>query len=697
MSSSPVKPPVAARRPHTSTHHGVELVDDYAWLRAQNWQEVMRKPDSLAPDIRTYLEAENAYTAAELADTADLQKRLFSEMKGRIKEDDTSVPSPDGPWAYYSGHVTGGEYVRICRQPRTGGPEQVLIDGNVMAQGLAFFDLSAAEHSPDHRLMAYAVDDKGSEYCTIRVRDMATSQDLSDEVPDASGNLVWSADSSAFLYARLDENHRSLKIYRHRLGDPTTADRLLYEELDKGFFAGVGATQSRRFLVINTHDHQTSEIRLVDAASPDGAQLLISPREPHHEYSVEHHSDRLFILTNADGAEDFKIVEAPLASPGRASWTDVEPHRPGRLILSMTLYQNHMVRLEREDGLPRIVIRRLSDGAEHAIAFAEEAYALGVMDGHEFATTRIRFTYSSLTTPTQTFDYDMETRERILRKVQEIPSGHDPANYVSRRIMAPAHDGETVPISLFYRKGTPLDGSAPLLLYGYGAYGISMPAGFSSNRLSLADRGFIYAIAHVRGGKDKGYRWYLDGKLGKKTNTFKDFIAAGEFLAKERFTTRGSIVGHGGSAGGLLMGAVANMAPDLFLGLIAEVPFVDALNTILDETLPLTPPEWNEWGNPIADRAAFEMIRGYSPYDNVARKSYPAILAMAGLTDPRVTYWEPAKWVAKLRAHKTDANLLLLKTNMGAGHGGASGRFERLSEVALAYAFALKIAGVAAA
>ena len=423
----------------------------------------------------------------------------------------------------------------------------------------------------------------------------------------------------------------------------------------------------------------------------------MAPRVHGHEYGVEHHGDRLIITTNSDGAEDFRICEAPLADPRQENWREIVAHKRGRLILDVIAYQGHLVRLEREDGLPRIIIRRFADGAEHAIAVAEEAYSLGVSAGFEFDTTTTRFTYSSMTTPAQVFDYDMETKARTLRKTQEVPSGHDPADYVTRRLMAPAPDGETVPVSVLYRKGTPLDGSAPLFLYGYGAYGITIPASFSTGRLSLVDRGFVFAIAHIRGGKDKGYHWYTEGKLEKKPNTFSDFIAAGEFLAKEGYTRRGRIVANGGSAGGMLMGVIANQAPDLFLGIIADVPFVDVLNTMLDESLPLTPPEWPEWGNPIKSKKDFETIRSYSPYDNVGRKAYPHIFAYAGLTDPRVTYWEPAKWIARLRHLNASDNLILLKTNMEAGHGGASGRFEALKEVALDYAFALKIADKAGA
>ncbi len=434
---------------------------------------------------------------------------------------------------------------------------------------------------------------------------------------------------------------------------------------------------------------------LIDADRPESEPRLLVPRVHGHEYAVEHHGDRLIITTHSAGAEDFRICESPVGAPEQANWREVVAHKPGRLILETIAFQGHLVRLEREDGLPRIVVRRFADGAEHAVAFDEEAYSLGVSAGFEFDTTTVRFTYSSMTTPAQVFDYDMETRTRTLRKTQEVPSGHDPADYVTRRLYAPAADGETVPVSLLYRKGTPLDGSAPLFLYGYGAYGIAIPASFSTSRLSLVDRGFIFAIAHIRGGKDKGYRWYTEGKLEKKVNTFTDFIAAGEYLVKEGYTRRGRIVANGGSAGGMLMGVIANMAPELFLGIIADVPFVDVLNTMLDESLPLTPPEWPEWGNPITSKRDFDTIRSYSPYDNVAAKAYPHIFAYAGLTDPRVTYWEPAKWIARLRHRNTGTNMILLKTNMEAGHGGASGRFEALKEIAVDYAFALKIAGKA--
>jgi oligopeptidase B len=686
-------PPVAERRPTFTVRHGVELVDEYAWLRADNWQEVMRDPAALDAGIRAYLEAENAFADAVMGDTRVLQEELFAEMKGRIKEDDASVSTPDGGFEYFTSYVTGGQYVRLCRRPRGGGPEEILLDGNREAEGKAYWQLGAVAHSPDHRLLAYAVDDKGSELYSVRIRDLATGRDLPEVLPDTRGSLVWARDGATLFYVRLDEHHRPLTVYRHRVGTAPQDDALVYEEADRGFYVSVDETQSGRFVLIDVHDHQTSEIYLIDSDRPDSAPRVVAPRRHGHEYAVDHHGDRLIVLTNSGGAEDFRICQAPLGNPDPAGWREIVAHRPGRLILDIVAYAGHLVRLEREDGLPRIVVHELASGSEHAIAFDEEAYSLGMSSGYEFDTATLRFTYSSMTTPVQVYDYDMRTRTRVLRKTQEVPSGHNPADYVTRRLNAPAPDGETVPVSVLYRKGTALDGSAPLLLYGYGAYGITIPASFSTTWLSLVDRGFVMAIAHVRGGKDKGYRWYTQGKHKAKASTFTDFIAAGEYLVAQGYTSRGRIVANGGSAGGMLMGVVANMAPELLLGIVADVPFVDVLNTMLDGSLPLTPPEWPEWGNPIESKEDFDIIRSYSPYDNVAAKLYPHILAYGGLTDPRVTYWEPAKWIARLRAHNTSDSLILLRTNMEAGHGGASGRFEALKELALDFAFALKIAG----
>ncbi len=689
-------PPIAQKRSVRSTHHGITRTDDFGWLRADNWQEVMQQPDMLAADIRRYLEAENEYTEAVMADTDERQKRLFEEMKGRIKEDDTSVPSPDGPYAYGIKFVTGAQHPMLIRSDRDGGNEVLMLDGNQEAEGKDYFQLAGASHSPDHRLLAWAHDDKGSEFYTLKIRDLASGNELSDEIANTAGGGVWSADARYVFYVLLDDNHRPSKLYRHEVGASASEDVLVHEETDPGFFMGVGKTQSDRFIVIDCHDHETSEVWLIPADDPTAQPRVVAPREAGIEYSIDEAHGTLYVLTNADDAEDFKIVTAPVDAPARDTWQDLIAQAADTLILSHTVLAGHLIRLERSGGLPRIIIRRLADGDEHTIAFDEEAYSLGMAAGYEFDTTTIRFTYSSMTTPSQVFDYDVETCERTLRKEQEVPSGHDPADYVTRRVMATADDGEQVPVSLLYHKSTPLDGSAPGWVYGYGSYGMAIPASFSTNRLSIVDRGFVYAIAHVRGGKDKGYRWYRQGKREHKRNTFSDFIAVTLHLAEQGFIDVGKTVAHGGSAGGLLMGAISNMAPELYRGIVADVPFVDVLTTMLDDTLPLTPPEWPEWGNPITSADAYQTIAAYSPYDNVTAKDYPNILAIAGLTDPRVTYWEPAKWVAKLRALKTDDNLLLLKTHMGAGHGGASGRFEQLKEVALIYAFGLKVVGLTA-
>jgi oligopeptidase B len=690
----PPHAPKAEARPQTDTHHGITRRDDYAWLRDPNWREVMRDPDALSADIRAYLEAENAYTEAAMAPLEALRETLFAEMKGRIKEEDASVPSPDGPFSYFTRYAQGSQYPIFCRR-NMGGVDETLLDCNKEAGEAEYFRIGDVDHAPTHHFLAWSADRSGSEFFSLRIRNLVTGEDLADEVPDTSPGIAWDAAGESFLYVRLDEEHRPLKVFRHVVGTDAAEDALVYEEKDTGFYVGVGKTQSGRFLVIDIHDHQTSELHLIPASAPETPPKLVAPREHGVEYDIDDDADRerFLILTNADGAEDFKISEAPIDAPGRANWRDLVPHRPGSLVLSHVAYRDHHARLERRDGLARIVIRALASGAEHEISFDEEAYDLNLSSGYEYDTARTRFSYNSMTTPSEVYDYDMGTQEKTFRKRQEVPSGHNPADYVTRRIFATAQDGERVPVSLLYRKTTPLDGSAPCLLYGYGSYGISIPSSISVTALSLVDRGFVYAIAHIRGGKEKGYRWYTDGKGLKKRNTFTDFIAAGEHLAKEGFTARGNIVAQGGSAGGMLMGAVANMAPALFNGIVAEVPFVDVLATMLDASLPLTPPEWHEWGNPIESEEAYRYMASYSPYDNVAAQAYPHIFALGGLTDPRVTYWEPAKWAAKLRALRTDDRLTMLRINMGAGHGGAPGRFERLKEVALVFSFALAISG----
>lgn len=686
-------PPRAKRVPHSHTHHGITREDDFAWLRADNWQEVMQKPETLDAEIRAYLEAENGYYEAEFGQpTAALQDKIYKEIRGRIKEDDSGVPSPDGPWAYNSRMLEGKQYPLVVRTPRNGGEETILLDCNIEA-GEGYFGFAGADHDPSHRFLAWAADRAGSEYYDIVIRDLETGVDSPEIIAETAGSYVWSNDSRAIYYTEYDDNHRPYRIRRHDIGTAQDADPIIFEEKDPGFFVGVSKTQNDEFIVIDAHDHQTSEVWLIDAKT-GGEPRLVAPRLTDREYDVEARENLLYIRTNADGAEDYKIVTAPIDAPDASNWTDLVPHRPGVLVLDMIVLKNHLLRLEREDGLPRIVVRDLQTEKEDVVGFDEEAYALGMSVGYEFDTTVFRLSYSSPTTPNQVYDVDLATGERTLLKTQEVPSGHDPAQYETRRIFAKAADGAEVPVTLLYKKGIALDGSNPALLYGYGAYGMSMPASFSVSVLSLVDRGFVYAIAHIRGGMEKGYAWYKNGRREHKPNTFGDFIAAAEALISAGYTQKGRIVAQGGSAGGMLMGAIANLRPDLWAGIIAQVPFVDVLNTMLDDTLPLTPPEWPEWGNPITSAEDYSRIAEYAPYEAISAQAYPPIFALAGLTDPRVTYWEPAKWVARLRATGTGTAPLYLKTNMGAGHAGASGRFDRLKETAQCYAFAIKCVGL---
>lgn len=687
--------PRAESRRHVLSRHGVELIDEFAWLKAANWPQVIRDPSQLDPAIRAYLDAENRYAEHILSDTADLQATLYAEMRGRIREDDASVPSEDGAFAYFVRYRTGAQHPVVCRQARAGGAEEILIDANTLAASRSFFQLGATRHSPDHRLLAWASDDTGSEFYTIRVRDIVRATDLADVIPDAVGAVVWTADAAGFFYVRLDSKHRPSRVFEHRLGTDFERDRLIYEEEDPRYFVALSRLASGCFFEICVQDHDTSESWLVDLRVNGADARLIAKRTPGVRYMVEHHprlfgQDALVVRTNAD-AEDFKLAWTPLAFPDRPHWRDLVAYRPGRYLVTFALFKDWLIRLERENGLPRIVVRDLHSAEEHAIAFPEAAYSLGIESGFEFVSHILRFSYSSMTTPTEVWDYDLAARTRRLRKRQEPPAGHDPSRYVTRRLMARAADGETIPLSILHRKDLRPEGRSPCLLYGYGAYGMSVPAAFDANRLSLVDRGFVFAIAHVRGGTEKGWRWYRDGKLANKPNSFQDFIVAAEHLIAEGWASPDNIVAHGGSAGGMLMGAVANLRPELFAGILAEVPFVDVLNTMLDATLPLTPPEWLEWGDPIADATAFRKIHSYSPYENVSAQDYPSMLVLAGLVDPRVLYWEPAKWVARLRAKRTNQNLLALRTNMDAGHAGSAGRFERLKDIALCYAFAIRV------
>lgn len=687
-----IEPPVAARKPEHLRNHGIERTDDYGWLRAKNWREVFQDPSRLAPEIRDYLEAENRYADAVQAPLAGLRARLVAEMKGRIQPQDSGVPMPDGPYSYWRKYVAGAEHPLFVRAPRDGGEEEILIDGNVLAQNRPYFAFgSSSLHSPDHKHFAYLIDDSGSENFSLVVRDLASKRDLPDVIKEVA-EFVW-VDTQFLLYVRLDEDLRPRFVYRHRLGTNPADDVLIYEERDTQFSVSIARTTSRRFVVISATTLDTAEERVVETAHPESEPRLIQPRVAGLMYGVDDGGDRFIIRTNADGAADFKIVTAPISTPGREHWRDLVSYREGRRIVSVDALANHLVRLERENGLGRIVIQRRSDGAEHEVTFEQEAYAIGYIPPYEHESRTIRFTFSSPSTPQRTYDYDLETRERVLRKEQQVPSGHDPTAYVVRRLFAVASDKEEIPITLLYRKDLALDGKAPLFLEGYGAYAYNFSTSFDSNVLSLVDRGFVYAIAHIRGGIEKGERWRDAGRLLNKMNTFTDFIAVAEHLIKSGYTSRGRIVARGDSAGGLLMGAVANLRPDLFAGMIARVPFVDALNTMLDETLPLTTTDFPEWGDPIRDIKAFHNIASYAPYENVKAQAYPNMLVTAGISDPRVQYWEPAKWVAKLRAMKTNDARIMLVTQMSAGHGGPSGRFVELDEAARLAAFALDAVG----
>ena len=680
-------PPRPRKDPRRIEQLGRVRVDEYAWMKDDNWKAVLRDPSRVDPEIRAHLEAENAYSEAVLAPTAALQARLFEEMKGRLKSDDASVPTPDGPFDYFSRFEPGAQHPRHVRRPRGAeSGEEVLLDETERAQGKAYYEVDAASHSPDHALYAWAEDDQGSEYYRILVRDLSNGEILPDGPSSAAGSFVFSPDGAWLFWVWRDDNARPAKVFRRpaRGGE----DVLVYEELDEGMFMGLGVTADDSHILIVIRNQETSEDRLIPAADPTAAPIVAQPREAGLRYDLDRWSDRWVIRTNADGAVDFELRVSTAETPTRDTWTVWVPHQAGRLIAGFALFRHYLVRAERENACDRLVVMA-RDGDEHVVAFDEEAYALNLSPGYEYDTTLTRFVYQSPTTPRRWFDYDLASRARTLRKTQEVPSGHDPERYVVRRLYALAPDGQEVPITALMLRDTPLDGSAPLMLYGYGAYGYPHTAGFSTQALSLVDRGWVWANTHVRGGSDKGWGWFLDGRGFRKRNTFTDFIACAEHLIENGYGAAGRIVAYGGSAGGLLVGAAVNMRPDLFGGVIAAVPFVDALNTMSDETLPLTPPEWPEWGDPVHDPAAYDYIASYSPYDNIAAAPYPAILARAGLSDPRVTWWEPEKWVARLRDHTTSGRPILMVTNLDAGHGGASGRYDHLKEVAQDYAFAV--------
>ena len=681
MTDTNVKPPVAEKRPHTATYHGETISDDYHWLRDQSYPVI---DDT---DILDHVKAENAYFEAQMGPQAALTETIFQEMKGRVKEDDSSVPQKDGDYVYWSTFETGGQYRKHYRKAVAGGGDQLVLDENKLADGKEYFRLGGAEISPDGKLLAYAYDDNGSERFELHVRDLATGAELTDIVPGTLSNIVWTNDSKGLVYGLANENWRTDNAYYHRLGDDPKAAKLLYKEADIGFGVGVGVTVQEDWIIIATGDNVTSEVRLVPADNPTAEPILVASRKVGRQYSVDIRDGVLYILTNDDHV-NFRVATASLKAPG--DWTTVIAGSDRHYLTSVSLFKDFFVTEGRIDGLDQVEVRNYATpNKAEPITFAESAYVAGLGDNPEYDVAKLRLDYESMVTPDTVFDFDVASKLFTTLKVQEIPSGYDASQYQTERVMITARDGVQVPVSIVSKKGFKKDGSQPLHLYAYGAYGYATPPGFSTNRLSMVDRGFAYAIAHIRGGDDLGYQWYLDGKLTKRTNTFNDFVDAGRALIKMGYTSNGKLTASGGSAGGELMGAVVNQAPEIFGPVVAHVAFVDVLNTMLDKTLPLTPGEWPEWGNPITDKAAFDYLRSYSPYDNVEAKAYPPMLWTAGLNDPRVTYWEPAKMVAKLRAMKTDDNVLLMKTNMGAGHGGKSGRFDRLRENAEEAAFIL--------
>ena len=676
------KPPVAQVRPFSSSIHGETRVDDYHWLRERD-----------DADVIAYLEAENRYTEAMTKHTKKMQQKLYKEMKGRIKETDLTVPTKVDDYYYYTRTFEGKQYRVYCRKHGSlEAEEEVLLDANRLAAGEKYFRIGAFAVSPDHNLLAYSVDTAGSEVYTLYIKDLLTGGLLLDEIPGTYYSVEWANDNRTLFYTVLDDARRPYKAYRHVLGTDTGDDQLVHHEKDERYFVGLSKTRSRRFLLLNLRSNITTEVRYLDADRPQSVFAIMHPRQQGMEYRVAHHQDHFYIVTN-DDAINFKLMKTPVMAPAKPNWMEVIPHRQSVKLDGVDAFTSHLAVYERDNGLRTLRIMSLDDEAEHHVQFPEPVYTFFATGNREFDTKVLRFSYMSLVTPRSVFDYNMDTRTRKLKKQQEVLGGYDPSEYASERIFATAPDGVRVPISLVYRKGLVRDGESSMLLSGYGSYGASFDPYFSSDRLSLLDRGLIFAIAHIRGGGDLGRPWYEDGKLLNKRNTFTDFIACAEHLIAEEYTSSDGLLITGGSAGGLLMGAVTNMRPDLFKAVVARVPFVDVINTMLDSSIPLTVTEFEEWGNPM-DKSYYDYMMSYSPYDNVAVKDYPNLLITAGLNDPRVQYWEPAKWTARLRVLKTDDNRLLLKTNMGAGHGGASGRYDRLKERAFQYAFMLDVLGI---
>lgn len=683
-----IKPPVADKKPVQFTAHGDTRTDDYYWMN----DYFKKGPDSNR--VVQYLTAENTYMDTMMSGTKQLQADLFTEIKSRIKEKDESVPVFDNGYYYYRRTDEGKQYYKYCRKKgNLDAPEEILLDADAMAEGAGYFSATGFSISPDNKMMAFGIDKVSRRQYTIYIKNLETGEILKDEIKGTGNNIVWGNDNKTLFYT--SNNPATLlseKIKKHIIGTAASADVPVYEEKDQSNYIGVYKTKSRKYIVIYSQATLSSELRILDADTPGGSFKVFQPRMKDVLYEIDHSGDRFLVVTNLD-AKNFKLMETPVDKTDKENWKDVIAHRPDVLLEGVSVFKDYWVITERKEGLLKLRIRELASGAEHYVDFGEPTYSANVSANPEFNTTTLRYNYTSLTTPSSVYDYNMQTKEKKLMKETPVLGGFNKADYVSERIYATAKDGTKVPISLVYKKDTKKDGSAPLLLYGYGSYGASMDAYFDNSRLSLLNRGFVFAIAHIRGGQEMGRQWYEDGKMMKKKNTFTDFIDCGEYLINQHYTSKGHLYAMGGSAGGLLMGAVANMAPDLWNGIVAQVPFVDVINTMSDPSIPLTTNEYDEWGNP-ANKDSYFYMKSYSPYDNVEKKDYPNMLVLTGLHDSQVQYFEPAKWVAKLRELKTDKHIILLKTDMKAGHGGASGRFDYLKDVALQYAFLFALEGI---
>ena len=669
--------------------HNEELIDNYSWIKQKDWKEVILNPNKLNTQVKKYLDEENLFKENQLKDINDIEKKLFEELKSKIKNEDNSVPKKDGNYFYGYKYNKNSEYPIYYRKNTTNNSEEIILDCEKKSKTHTYFNVASISHSHDHKHVAYNIDTNGSEYFSIFIEDIQKQELLSPEIKNTTGDIVWSLDNNYIFYVRLDQNHRPTKVFKHKIGSNSEKDLLIYEEKDPSFFCSINLSKTKNYLFIRTADHETSEYLFINLKLNEIKPTLFKKRVKKIEYDLEHHEKFFLISTNVDNAKNFKIMISHEESYQK--WEEFIPYEKVNLILDFILLKDWLVRLERTEGSENIIILNLNNKNQHKISFDEEAYNLSLDHGYEYETDTFRYSYSSPTTPKSVFDYDCKSKKQELKKTQEVPSGHNKDDYICKKIFATSHDNEKIPITILYKKGVKLDSNNYLLLYGYGSYGISIPSNFSTNRLSLVDRGIVYAIAHIRGGKEKGYEWYENGKLLNKKNTFLDFISCAEKLCEDKYTSPKKIVAQGGSAGGLLMGYIANERPDLFLGIIAQVPFVDICNTMLDEDLPLTVTEIPEWGDIKNDKKSFLYVKSYSPYDNVKKQNYPHMLVTGGISDPRVTYWEMTKWVAKLRENKTDNNLLLLHMNMTAGHSGASGRFDYLKEIAMEYGFVLKI------